>query len=141
MEYFGNKDPKNVACDQKATESILSDFIMEQSDILIAVLEQLSFAEQELLKNIINQLRQNHNKNNAIKKLIVIHNLMNISNVNDINKFIKNILLRSLTFSLTKLKDYIFVQNMDEVDLQIFHVIIGKNGLNETRIKRYSTKK
>ena len=59
---------------------------MEQSDILIAVLEQLSFAEQELLKNIINQLLQNHNKNNAIKKLIVIHNLRNINTVKDITK-------------------------------------------------------
>ena len=136
MEYFENKDPKNVACDQKATESILSDFIMEQSDILIAVLEQLSFAEQELLKNIINQLRQNHNKNNAIKKLIVIHNLRNINTVKDITKFINNILLRSLTFSLTKLENnYIFAQNMDEDDLQIFHVVIGKNGLNEQELK------
>ena len=140
MEYLENKDPKSIACDQKVTESVLSDFIMEQSDILIAVLEQLSFAEQELLKNIINQLRQTKTKNSISKKLIVIHNLRNISTVKDIDKFINNILLRSLTFSLTNLdplykNNYIFSQNMDDKEgLEIFHVVIGKNGLNEKEL-------
>ena len=135
MEYLDNKDPKSVACDQKVTESVLSDFIMEKSDILITVLEQLSFAEQDLLKNIINQLKQSQSKKAASKKLIVIHNLRNISTVNDIDNFIKNTLLRSLTFSLSKLQvnnnNYIYTQNMEEEGLEIFHVIIGKNGLND----------
>jgi len=45
-----NDKIRNVARDQKVTEIALNDFIIEESDVLIAVLEQLSFNEQEMLK-------------------------------------------------------------------------------------------
>ena len=77
---------------------------MEQSDILIAVLEQLSFAEQEMLKNLVSQLNSKKMEANSIreKKLLVIHNLMNFTNIETIENYIKNTLLKSLTFDLRK---------------------------------------
>jgi len=49
-EMDKNDKIRNVARDQKVTEIALNDFIIEESDVLIAVLEQLSFNEQEMLK-------------------------------------------------------------------------------------------
>jgi len=63
-------------------------------------LEQLSFAEQDMLKNLINQLKQKKLTGIIQRKLFVIHNLMNITNVDDIKKFIDEVLKKSLTFSL-----------------------------------------
>ena len=51
-----------MARDQKVSEYVLSDFIIEQSDVIIAVLEQLSFIEQDMLKNLIYQLKEKNIK-------------------------------------------------------------------------------
>jgi hypothetical protein len=38
---------------QKVSEIVPSDFIIKESDVLITVLEQLSFAEQDMLVKMI----------------------------------------------------------------------------------------
>ena len=159
--FFEEKDKneliRNIARDQKVTEIALNDFIIQESDVLITVLEQLSFNEQEMLKNLINQITLygiKHMKKSKCtgKRLIVIHNLMNISTFEDINKFVNEVLLKSLTFSLEKqtskrLGIDIYVQNINQYKdnnpnkrpiIEIVHVIIGddsneeiKNKLNE----------
>lgn len=131
---------KNIARDQKVTEIALNDFIIQESNVLITVVEQLSFAEQDMLKNLINQIKECQNKithnsnhkNSSPKRLIVIHNLMNISKIEDINEFIKTTLMRSLTFSLNEQKmsndgfndRYVYPQTNSE-DIEIVHVVIG----------------
>lgn len=131
---------KNIARDQKVTEIALNDFIIQESNVLITVVEQLSFAEQDMLKNLINQIKECQNKiaqnsnhkNSSPKRLIVIHNLMNISKIEDINEFINTTLMRSLTFSLNKQNmsndgfndRYVYPQANSE-DIQIVHVVIG----------------
>ena len=131
---------KNIARDQKVTEIALNDFIIQESNVLITVVEQLSFAEQDMLKNLINQIKECQNKithnsnhkNSSPKRLIVIHNLMNISKIEDINEFIKTTLMRSLTFSLNKQNmsndgfndRYVYPQTNSE-DIEIVHVVIG----------------
>ena len=140
-EKAHNEKIKSIARDQRVSEIVLSDFIIQESDVLITVLEQLSFAEQEMLKNLINQLKSKKVENNTVrpKKLLVIHNLMNFTDVETINNFVKNTLLNSLTFDLRKGKQpmsnfkggddkkYIYVQKVDELDkldkLQIIHII------------------
>ena len=59
---------KNIARDQRVSEIVLSDFIIKESDVLITVLEQLSFAEQDMLKNLINQLKSKKMEANSIKE-------------------------------------------------------------------------
>lgn len=83
------------------------------------------------------------------RKLIVIHNLMNITNVDGIKKYIEDILYKSLTFTIItkkqmsnfakgKINDtnkYIYIQKTDEIDkLEIQHIIIGND--NEEEIKK-----
>ena len=136
---------KNIARDQRVSEIVLSDFIIKESDVLITVLEQLSFAEQDMLKNLINQLKSKKMEANSIreKKLLVIHNLMNFTNVKTIDNFIKNTLLKSLTFDLRKGKQpmtnfkegniddrdkCVYVQKTENMDkLQIIHIIVGND--------------
>ena len=157
--FFDAKDKneliRNIARDQKVTEIALSDFIIQESDVLIAVLEQLSFNEQEMLKNLINQLVMygiKNTKNNCLgKRLIVIHNLMNLSTIKDIKDFINGTLLKSLTFTLetqimTKLNINIYIQDINQFGdknnkskpiIEIIHVIVG-NDLNEEIRKTFN---
>ena len=146
---------KNIARDQRVSEIVLSDFIIKESDVLITVLEQLSFAEQDMLKNLINQLKSKKMEANSIreKKLLVIHNLMNFTNIETIDNFIENTLLKSLTFdlrkgrqSMTNFKEgniddrdkFIYVQKTENVDkLKIFHIIVGNDFVPEVR-KKYN---
>ena len=153
--FFDSQDKneliRNIARDQKVTEIALSDFIIQESDVLITVLEQLSFNEQEMLKNLINQLvmygiKYTKNKSTG-KRLIVIHNLMNISTIKDINDFINETLLKSLTFTLEtqnikKLNINIYIQDLNQVKdknnkpkpiIEIIHVIVGNDSNEEIK--------
>ena len=148
---YENEEIKNIARDQRISEIVLSDFIIQEADVLITVLEQLSFAEQEMLKNLLNQLKSKKSTNNNLvnpKKLIVIHNLMNLTDINSINRFIKNILLKSFTFKLYPRKFQIikkengiddtkrlcYIQKTKDIDnLEIFHLIFGNDSNLEIR--------
>jgi len=146
---------KNIARDQRVSEIVLSDFIIKESDVLITVLEQLSFAEQDMLKNLINQLKSKKTEADSIKekKLLVIHNLMNFTDITTIDNFINKTLLKSLTFDLRcgkqpmsmfkegnidDTKKFIYVQKTEDVDkLKIFHIIVG-NDLNQAVKDKYN---
>ena len=112
-------------------------------------MEQLTFAEQEMLITLANRLKLKET-NNTIerRKLIVIHNLMNINRVEDIKKFIDETLLKSMTFSLEPryVKDpdnTIYnitvydqmIENNDSNKLDIVHIIIGDDKSEEVRNK------
>ena len=129
--------------DQLICEDTLSGFIMENCSVLIIVLEQLSYVEQIVLNSIINKMKNYHNVN----KLIVVHNLKNIQTVNEINNFVDDILLKSLTFSLSKASYDKFKKNVNQnnfyyqqrhTQLDIFHLIIGDEYNEE--IKNYFNK-
>ena len=96
--------------DQLICEDTLSGFIMENCSVFIIVLEQLSYVEQIVLNSIINKMKNYHNVN----KLIVVHNLKNIQTINEINNFVDDILLKSLTFSLSKASYDKFKKNVNQ---------------------------
>ena len=132
---------RKIARDQLVCEYILSEFILENATVILLVLEQLSYAEQIMLKNIIQQLK---NKN---KKLLVIHNLMNLTSISEIEGFIKNTLLNSLTFKLEKYEmgkfktetntnHYYYRQIINgDSNLEISHFIFGNE--NDEKIRNY----
>jgi hypothetical protein len=144
---------KKIARDQKVTEIVLADFIIQESDILITVLEQLSFAEQDMLKNLLNQLKEKKIEGINRRKLIVIHNLMNITEVEGIQTFISNNLKKSLTFLLTEqfmsdfkdesqniddTKKFVYVQKTNDIDkLEIVHLVIGNDKIPKIK-KEYN---
>ena len=53
---------REIARDQLVCEYILSEFILEKASVIILVLEQLSYAEQMMLKNISQQLNDKKKK-------------------------------------------------------------------------------
>jgi hypothetical protein len=152
--YSQENDIQATLRDQKITEIVLSDFIIQKANILIAVVEQLTFAEQEMLKTLIERLKQREIEEHESRKLIVIHNLMNISTKKGIEVFKKDILLKSLTFELKEQfmgkadEDYddsdkiFYIQNnlgndQERDKLQIYHFIVG-NDSNEEIKKEYN---
>lgn len=149
--FYKDHDIKTVIQDQKVCEILLSDFIIKESNVLILVVEQLSFAEQEMILTLINRLRLKEIGNDIEKRqLIIIHNLMNISKNEDIQKFIDKTLLRSMTFNLElhevedpDSKDYNLkvydqiIENNDENKLDIVHIVIGNDAVDEIR-KKYN---
>ena len=137
--------------DKKVCEILLSDFIIKECNILIAVVEQLSFAEQDMLISLINRLKLKEIKNSIDRrKLIVIHNLMNISKVKDIENFVNDTLLKSMTFSLkaryvedhedsiynVTVYDHI-IENNENNRLNIVHIIVGNDKSEEVK-KKYN---
>ena len=149
--FVEENDIRSLIKDKKVCEILLSDFIIRECNILIAVVEQLTFAEQEMLISLINRLKLKEINNNIDKrKLIVIHNLMNISNVEDIDKFVKDTLLKSMTFSLEARyvedhEDSIYdvtvydqiIDNNDNNKLNIVHLVVGNDNSEEVK-KKYN---
>ena len=153
--YQNNENINLIARDQKVTEIVLSDFIIQKSNILIACIEQLTFAEQEMLKTLIGRLKQKEIEEFETRKLIVIHNLMNITTIKGIKDFINDILLNSLTFELEEQhmseeyndSDKVFYiqnfendcekDNQEKSKLEIYHLIIG-NDFNDEIKKNYN---
>ena len=151
-EYGNGNDDKNISeteylnnirllsRDQLICEDTLSGFIMEKCSVLIIVLEQLSYVEQIVLNSIINKMKYYEN----INKLIVVHNLKNLTTVDEIKTFVEDILLKSLTFSLSeasynkfkelKNQNNIYYQQ-NHTKSQISHLIIGNE--NNKKIQDY----
>lgn len=89
-----------IARDRSIVELFTQKFVLSNSDVIIAVVGQLTFTEQQLLIRIKKeQLKGN-------KKLLVLHNLYNFTTKQQVEDHIKNILLKSQTFSLEE-KHYI----------------------------------
>ena len=89
---------KALAREKMITEYFLQDFIINNSDILISVVGSLTFQEQKFL----NKLKNDISKLNLKKSLIVIHNLMTLTTIEQVKNYINNILLKSATFDLIK---------------------------------------
>ena len=97
-----NEKLKEKAKEKLITELFLQNFILFNSDILIAVVGILTYSEQKLLNRIKSELiRLSKNKNNN-NTLFIIHNLMTFTTVKQVRQYLKDYLLKSATFDLTK---------------------------------------
>ena len=124
---------KEKAKDKLVTEYFLQNFIMDSSDIIVAVVGLLSFQEQKFLNKIKSQI----SKLKYRKTLFVIHNLMTLTTVEQVNNYINNILMNSATFDLEKTKkittkissgekvEYFFEKNSK---IRIIHLIFANEG-------------
>ena len=96
------KKVKDLSKDKKFTEIFIQDFIINKSNILIVVVDQLTFSEQKL----INRLKSKEN----FDKLFVIHNLQFFGNKNIIEEYIENIIKKSIFSNLEKA----YIKNLDQ---------------------------
>jgi len=90
-DYFKEKSREKLI-----TELFLQNYILHNSDILIVVVGILTYSEQKLLNRIKIEL-----KNAKLNKtLYIVHNLMTYTTVEQVDTYIKEILLESATFDL-----------------------------------------
>ena len=86
---------KKESRDKIITEFFLQNYIINSSDILIVVVGDLTYSEQKLLNKIKSELMRT-----KAKELFVIHNLLTYTTRKQVEKYIKEILLKSATFNL-----------------------------------------
>ena len=121
---------KEKCRDKLITELFLQNYIIHNSDILIAVVDILSFSEQKLLLKFKKEI-ENAKRNQPV---IVIHNLKTYTTIEQVDDYIENILLKSATFKLEKgpIVDtkntnfkikYILYEKANEKTPAIFHLI------------------
>ena len=114
------------------TELFLQNYIINNSDVLIAVVGILTYSEQKLLMKIKKEIERS--KINT--PLFIIHNLITYTSVQQVQEYINDFLLKSATFTLeeghkisTKIQKktgiYYYESNKDQ---KIFHLIFANEG-------------
>ena len=119
-----------LARDKIATQNFIQDFIYFYSNILIIIVGQLTNDEQKL----INRIKLIYGN----KKIIfIIHNLMFIKSIKNVETIIENIIKKSITFN--KLKEVKMINIIDNTNNQnyyleskdkinIVHLIMAREG-------------
>ena len=87
-----NTKINDLAKDRAILEVFIQKYVLEYSDIIIAVVGQLSYSEQQLLLRI--------KRENAKKKLFIVHNLLNLVTKQQVTDYINDVLKKSLTFEI-----------------------------------------
>ena len=81
-----------MAKDRQITDYFLQKFILEKSDIFICVVDNLTLTDQKFINRII--------KNYTNKKIYIIHNLKTFIDKEQVENYIKDTLMESVTFHL-----------------------------------------
>ena len=97
-------DKKNELFKEKCrekliTELFLQNYIVHNSDILLVVVDCLSFSEQKLLMKVKKEIE----KAKRVMPLYIIHNLKTYTKKEQVINYIKNTLRKSATFTLKEL--------------------------------------
>ena len=78
--------------DRALIEVFILKYVLEYSDIIIAVVGQLTYSEQQLLLRI--------KRENTRKKIFIVHNLLYLDTKKQVTDYINNVLKQSLTFNI-----------------------------------------
>ena len=109
----------------------MQSFIISESDLLLVVVDALSLSEQKLLNKIKRELKIRK----ETKKMFVIHNLKTYHSIEQVEEYINEILLKSVSFELRKILPVIADKNKQIIgyhfteknvkDISIFHLIFA----------------
>ena len=126
---------KEMINDKKCINIFIEDFIIEKSNILIIVVNQLTFKEQKFLNRL-----KNHNN---FEIMFVIHNLQFFCDIKSIEEYIENVLKKSVysnleifnTYNKNKENLIYYIEKrfgnindgLDEKQ-KIIHLFMGKEG-------------
>jgi HSP20 family molecular chaperone IbpA len=112
-----NKQFKEKSKEKLITELFLQNYIINNSNILIVVVDSLSFSEQKLIMKVKKEMERS--KINI--PLYIIHNLKMYTTKEEVEDYINNILFKSATFTL---KQGIKVtMNMNSEDVYYYYEI------------------
>ena len=123
--------------ERKITDFFLQRFIIENTNIMLLVVEKLSIDDQFFLNKLTKLIRENNNK--FLQKIIIVHNLMKMKEIQVVKDYIENTLKRSLTFTLKEKQDLklqgrkgdfnrsrYFEETEDSSDKEITHLIMAQ---------------
>ena len=116
------------------TESFLQSFIISVSDLLLVVIDILTLSDQKL----INKIKKEVKSKAETKKIFIIHNLKTYRTIKQVESYVNEILLKSLSFQLRKdfqvtsdkekqCIGYHFIES-NLKDLSIFHLLFAADG-------------
>ena len=91
--------------DRQNTDYFLQKFIIDSADVLLCVVNKLNLSDQKFLLRIQKEI---HNK-----KIFVIHNLKTFTKKKQVEDYIENTLLKSLTFKLEKSTFTVFEKDIE----------------------------
>ena len=94
--------------DRQNTDYFLQKFIIDCADILLCVVNKLNLSDQKFLLRIQKEINN--------KTIFVIHNLKTFTKIKQVQEYIENTLLRSLTFKLEKSYYTIFQEDKKFLD-------------------------
>ena len=150
-EYIKEQLIVNYARDKTITEFFLQSFVTCKSDVLILVMNLMTYSDQILL----NKVKKRCGKG---RKLFVIHNLQNFDKIEHVENYIQTTLMKSLTFKLTKqpminfnnddsenrnkffYREEVFQSDEENGDdnLNVIHLIMAYDGENSQAGKYYN---
>ena len=118
--------------DKIITEIFLQNYIIHNSDILLLVVGVLTYSEQKLLNKVKKEIK----RTKLNKTLYIIHNLKTYTSVEQVQKYIKDILLNSATFDLEKQQKVSTKKEIAEGDIYyeknsdppVYHLIFANEG-------------
>ena len=107
-----NENPiiENILKDRQITDYFIQKFILEKSDIFICIIDNLTLTEQKFINRIIKYYKH--------KKIFIVHNLKTFIKRKQVEDYIKDTLLQSLTFDLEK-EEYNDLTENDLTELKI----------------------
>ena len=130
----------NLARDRCLTESFLQNIIINESNMLLILVGNLTYPEQKLLNKIRKETM------NKKQNLYVIHNLQTFTEKSQVENYIQETLLKSATFRLKKNKQiiidnnsissdsndsYFIEESLDKTKEElnnVFHLIMAREG-------------
>ena len=120
---------KGKLADKLITEIFFQNYIVYNSNIIIIVVGTLTYSEQKLL----NRIKSEISRNRISKPLFIIHNLMTYTTEEQVEDYIKEVLLKSVTFNLeegdknssklkTKSGKYFYEKNINH---PVYHLLLA----------------
>ena len=93
---------KEKSREKLITELFLQNYIVNNSDILLVVVDCLSYSEQKLIMKIKQEIGRSRKRS----RLYVIHNLKTYTSIKQVQDYIDKTLLKSATFTLVEGQNY-----------------------------------
>ena len=128
-----NEEYTNLFRDKTQTENFIQNLVLSLSEMLIIVVGKLTFNEQRLINKIKNKLNNLKSK----KPIFIVHNLFNYQTKEQVEEYINETLMKSVSFKIKKLdvvkikdaKDerrIYFVEN--DNSFKIYHLLTAREG-------------
>ena len=122
-DYFFNKNEDDEIHDKLLIDSFIQNFIIYKSDILLFVVENITYYEQLFLLKIKNEVKY--------KKIFVVHNLKKFTLKEQINDYINNTLKKLYNTNVIEKKFIIFcgekeclIKYFIEINEKVIHLIL-----------------